>query len=278
MPKKHLYTITSGRSGTLFLTNLLKENCSDATVWHERTGFLNFGVVTPDLSDTTVFNTLGNHPKVQNFWQRKFARDQKLDTSTYIETSHLLAKAGLIENLDLLLPTVEQVNIVILRRDYFKIAWSLFNRHDFHNLAFTWIFYLDPRYRNRIVDSNPFLPFGALGGALWYVYELYTRADYYKLLLQGQDKVKVIDIDLSEITQPETARSFLQQLDIPLKAEFEMPDKANESANFIYGEKTRSQLEKLIEKANFNSFAVASSYYESGRRLAQGGRTSGDQG
>ena len=75
MADRFVFTITTGRSGSAYLADLLGSNLQDATVFHERTGWLNFGVVTPDLSDFTVFNSIGNVEKVQAFWRRKLERD-----------------------------------------------------------------------------------------------------------------------------------------------------------------------------------------------------------
>ena len=69
MAKRLLYSISTGRCGTMFLANLIRANLRQdaAVVHHERTGFLNFGVHTPDLSHLTTFNTVGNVAHVREF-------------------------------------------------------------------------------------------------------------------------------------------------------------------------------------------------------------------
>lgn len=72
--KSLIFTITAGRSGTLFLTDFLRSNLSDARVYHERTGALELGQDTPDVSHLKQFNTYGYTPHVRHFWRTKMQR------------------------------------------------------------------------------------------------------------------------------------------------------------------------------------------------------------
>ena len=133
MADRFVFTITTGRSGTTYLAELLARNVPDSRVWHERTSFQSFGVDTPDLSHFTLFNSVGNVPKVQGFWRRKFARDRKTDRTVHGEASHLLAKAGLLENIGMLTNSGATVDVVILKRDVADTVWSFYNRFDLVN-------------------------------------------------------------------------------------------------------------------------------------------------
>ncbi len=150
--KQFIYTITTGRSGTTYLTELLKRNIADAEVYHERSSYTRLGIDSPDASHFTLFNSVGNVAQVRAFWQQKFERDAAGPSSCYAELSHPLSKAGLIENLDLL-EGRGVVHLILLKRDILEILWSFVNRFDFENNAFTWLFTLDPFYPNVIVRS-----------------------------------------------------------------------------------------------------------------------------
>ena len=105
MSKTFIFTVTTGRSGTGYLTRLLSENLVDAEVHHERLGYQAFGVDTPDASHFTLFNSVGNVVQVQDFWRQKLT-----------EISHFNAKAGLIENLGGLHEHGD-VHLIVLYRD-----------------------------------------------------------------------------------------------------------------------------------------------------------------
>ena len=160
--RRFVFTIAPGRCGTRFLSSLLERNLPAAEVHHERIGYRSFGVHTPDASHFTLFNSVGNVSAVREFWSRKLTALRYGNQPHYVETSHFLAKAGLVENLDLLGDEPE-VHLIVLRRELFALAWSLANRMDFANFGFTWLFALDPRYPRIIVDPSPLDRFGMLG-------------------------------------------------------------------------------------------------------------------
>ena len=118
MAERLIYTVTTGRSGTVFLAELLRSNLppEKATVIHERTGYPNFGVHTPDASHLTTFNNVGNIPLVREFFRRKLELALATPPETFVEISHFLCKAGLVENLDFVSSRAE-VHLFALRRD-----------------------------------------------------------------------------------------------------------------------------------------------------------------
>ena len=266
--KNFIFTITTGRSGTVFLTELLKVNLSNAEVHHERLSWLAYGLDTPDASTFHYFNSVGNVLEVRKFWQLKFDRIIACSKPTYAEISHFLCKAGLVENLGML-AGFGSVHIVILRRDPIKIAWSLFNRHDFSNLGFTWLFYLDPRYPNFIVDSKPYLTAGEIGYCLWYVDEMFARAEYYKLLITELPGVTIHEVDLSQITKTEGAFALIAALGgLPGNRQPVIPSPKNETVNWDANEAKRTQIEKLADRIKSDPLAHARNYYDKGLRLS----------
>ncbi len=268
--RKYIYSITTGRSGSAFLTQLLEQNTYDSAVYHERTSWQLFGEVTPDLSHTLLYNSAGNVERVQAFWDKKFRLDSLHNQSTYIETSHLLSKAGLCENLPKLATRASKIHLIVLKRDIFKIAWSLFNRHDFANAGATWIFYLDPRTPNTILNSDAFTDYGQLGCALWYVYEIFTRAEYYKLLLAPEKNIIFHDVYLEDLLRPNRAVKLLNALGFnTTEASLKMPPKVNQQHTFPYAGQ-EGQLLELINKFNFDPSALAKKFYDAGNRLGNG--------
>jgi hypothetical protein len=81
-----VFTMTTGRSGTLYPAQLLAQNLPDAECYHEIVGWDRFGVDTPDLSHMTLFNSQGNVEKVQAFWRSKLARIAATPRQLYVET------------------------------------------------------------------------------------------------------------------------------------------------------------------------------------------------
>lgn len=267
--KQFIFPITTGRSGTVYLSELLRLNLpKSAHVHHERIGFQTLGVESPDASHFTRFNSVGNDGRVQAFWRQKLQRLAKGGVQTYAEVSHFLVKAGLIENIAPLAQT-GQVDLIILRRDTPKILWSLVNRFDFYNYGFTWLFNLDPRYPNVIVNPKPFDSEGMPGHALWYIHEMWVRAEYYKLLLAGQPNIRLHEFDLSELITESGAARLLEALGHPVSAP-KIPPRANQTKQEFFGKDMRATCDKLVARTRVNHAAIAAKYFDAGRRLELG--------
>ena len=270
MVERYIFTVTTGRSGTAYLAELLARNLTDAAVFHERTGWSSFGVVTPDLSDFTLFNSVGNVEKVQTFWRRKFAHDGKGPKRIHAEASHLLAKAGLLENIGLLTGQGARVDVVLLRRDVAATVWSFYNRFDFVNNGLAWLFYLDLAYPNVIVSAQPFREHGVAGRALWYIVEMRVRAAYYRELLAGQPGLRFHDVGLDDIAQPAGARGLLTAMELAPPGEIDCPAPRNENPGTHFGPRDREALGRLTERFVFDADELARRFIASGRRLGDG--------
>lgn len=268
MANQFIYTITTGRSGTVFLADLLKENLNNATVFHERAGFPNFGINTPDASHFTTFNNIGVNDHVRYFWQQKLTRDSQTKTTIHCEVSHFLSKAGLIENLSLL-PNESKTHIILLKRDPWKIFWSYLNRFDFMNSGFTWLFTLDSRYKNVIIKSDIFQQHGVMGNALWYVWEMFARMSYYREILKKEKNIFAEYISLEEVVQPEGAAklmSWLIEKDVPVN-NIVIPGVRNETKFNFLGEDMLAQAKEVFEKLSCDPEALGKEFYERGFRL-----------
>lgn len=209
--KQFIFTITPGRTGTAYLSGLLKNNLSNAEIYHEILGYDKFGVDTPDVSHLTLFNSRGNVEKVKNFWRQKFDKICKSEASYYVETSHILIKAGLAENLQNLWH-YGNIHFIILKRDIFKTVLSYRNRFDFYNKGNMWMWYLDPDYPHIILYPEPFLKIGINGIYLWYICEMRTRAEYYKILFKDNKQVIFHDINIEDISDKKNVSAFIMDL------------------------------------------------------------------
>lgn len=269
--KQFIFPITTGRTGTTFVTHLLQLNLPpNSEVHHERSYFLGsplngFGVDTPEVSHFARFNTLGNDDWVKAFWAQKNRRLIASSTPIYAEMSHPLVKAGLIENIDAL-AAAGRVDLVILKRDMEEIMWSFVSRMVFTNYGFTWLFALDPRWPNVIVDFAPFEAEGLGGMAAWYIHEMWTRAEYYRLLLAGRPNIHIHEIGMTELVTPEGAGRLLAALghgtDSPV-----MPPQANGLEGSLYGPEARDHCRRILRDIAVDHKAAALAYFDSGRRL-----------
>ncbi len=265
--KQCIFTFSTGRSGTAYLTKLLKINLDNAEVHHERLGYSDNGRLTPDASHFTLFNSEGNINQIRQFWSEKLSAISYGTTPVYAEISHFLAKAGLFENIDQIAPDID-VDIVFLRRDPLELAWSFANRFDFANRGFTWMFYLDPDYPRNLVDPTPYEPYSAFGSCIWYVHEMQARGEYYKLLLNNRKNLHIHEYDLKEIITTQGAAHLLTVLKQQRSpADIKLPPKQNESKQWYFGEPEKNLLAEIIEKTQIDPKQCALDYLESGKRL-----------
>lgn len=268
MARTLVYTISTGRSGTAFLAEFLRANLPGATVHHERTAFTDLGRITPEASHFMAFNNAGNVPGLQRFWKRRLKADAADPADIFVETSHFNARGGLLENLGAR-PEGTRAVVIAQSRDILPTVWSLHNRCDFRNNGFTWLFALDPRWRNVIVQSKVFRQWGMAGSALWYVIEMQTRAAYYRRLLADMPGVQFVDVDLSELKEGAGGgeRVLHAILDAPAE-QITWPGAKNEGRDIMFPETDREKIGKIIERLDFDADALAENYFASGRRLA----------
>lgn len=211
--KSFIFTMTTGRSGTKYLADLLQDNLPDAECHHEICGWDRFGVDTPDVSHMTLFNSQGNVEKVQAFWSAKLERIAATERQRYAETSHLLMKAGLIENLARL--TRESfVHLIALERDPYATIVSFRNRCDFWDTANRWLWYLDPEYPRNLVSSRELFAKGINGLCLWYILEIRARTERYQRLLARESRIVFHRFRLEELRLAAGAARLLRALGI----------------------------------------------------------------
>jgi hypothetical protein len=260
--------MTTGRSGTAFLTSLLEANLPDAECHHEFVQWGDFGLRTPDVSHMTLFNSEGNIEKVQTFWRDKLAIVLNGRSRFYVETAHMLMKGGLIENIMALTKT-GHVHLIDLQRDLTATIRSFKSRLDFFNKGNQWLWYLDETYPRNLSGSEKFEKYGHSGLCLWYTIEVRLRAAYYTKITAGNPNISVHRVRLEDLATPAGAERLLAELGAPKPAaEISMPSPKNVGeplppSGWAPGEK--EFLPKLVAAARFDADALAQAAIE--RRL-----------
>jgi len=256
-----IFTLAAGRSGTMWLSNLLSQNFGIPTV-HEPLGASEYGTQMPDTRTLRQFNTYGMVAPVRAFWQRKFLSM----SDPHIETNHTLGKCGLVEalvqhGLD------SHSKIIILRRDLADQCLSYLMRNDFSNVGMEWQWFLSQDYPNIMVNPAPLQHLGVLGKALWYCFEMDARQAYYKQMFGH--RLCFIEAQLEEARHVSGAEALLSALGY--EGTVRVPEKANASPAPENPRKAtiRQQLNEVIAQAGFDADSVARDYIENGRVLAQ---------
>jgi len=208
---KLIYTLSAGRTGTAFLAELFARNFQDAEVHHERLNYDAFGVDIPDLSHLSLFNSRGNIQKVQHFWKKKLARILESNVHVYAETSHVLMKAGLVENA-VRLCRGHELHFVRLRRAPVPTLLSYERRGDFLNKSSQWLWYLDDAYPRNFIKPEAFRRFGIHGLRLWYLVEIEFRAAYYRERYQDAEGVFFHEADIDQLNDSNQAAAILSAL------------------------------------------------------------------
>lgn len=290
MAKRLVYSISDGNSGSVALQRFLESNMPGTEVHANRAGWLDLGVNCPDASHLTRFNTLGNLPEIRAFWKRKFAADLATPGDVLVDLTHLHAKAGMIENLDLIPADVEVV-LIHQYHDVLATVWSLHNRCDYRNTGFTWLFGLDPNYRNVCVPSGQFAANGMAGLALWYVVEMRVRAVYYRHLTTEMPNVHFQHVTLADLVQrPEKLTELLQCVSGSAGAAVAPPSapqsrdakpggqaihkgtaadklaKAPPAAD-MFGPEVKQEVAGMVKRTKWDAEALGRGFWESGQRL-----------
>ena len=259
--KNFVFTLTAGRTGTAYLADIFRANVADSEVHHEILGYDSFGIDTPEISHLTTFNSRGSTPHVRRFWEKKLAKVARSKSKYYVETSHILSKAGLAENIDLL-QDKGIVHLIVLRRNIEKTLLSYLSRWDFINIGNMWMWYLDPNYPRNIVDSSQIDSLGHFGTSIWYLCEMQARAEYYKKKLCHLDYVVFHDVDLEELLTKDKVHNFLVGFGLKVNPEnITIPPPANVSEHlWQLDESERKDLTDLLSSLKFDAREVARAY------------------
>lgn len=222
-----LFTITQGRTGTMYLADLIRAN-TDIDAVHEHLFYGCYEKDTPGPEIMHEYNTHGNSAKVKAFWKKK------LDglPSDYVETSHLSAKAGLVEN------APKGSKFVILERDMGAVVKSMKDRGDYMNVGNVWMWYLAPDYAmNRTEYKKQTDVFE------WYYKEVQARAEHFEKEFPEHEYLR---ITVDELNEEKGVKKLLKFMGIKPKGDIVIPPKSNENHPTIKQQSSNSNLPKIM--------------------------------
>lgn len=265
---KFLFTITTGRTGTTYLSKLLGENLPNAEVHHERIRYTTMGMDCPDASHMMQFNSIGKSEHVKKFWKIKSDRTIVNRPKLYAETSHFNVRAGLIESIENF-TSKGKVKLLHLHRNKLDVVWSFYNRFDFANIGFSWLFSLDPDYPNVIVQSEEYLKYGMAGRAIWYVDEMSARAAYYQELVKDLRDVSFLSVSLDRLTEEKGARRVIEFFTgFSIANKIKMPNTQNTTEEWHFPIEKKQEIALIIDKLGGNPTELGKAFYLDGKRLS----------
>lgn len=208
--KRLIFTVTSGRSGTAYLTELFKI-IPDVASFHE-----------PEPSYAQVLRRIQSDPYISYpfLLQNKLPEILKSQEGIYVETSHLLCK-GFIEPL---LRMNLRPSLIFLRRNPRDVAWSFMERLTIPGRTTNGIQHLlDPRDMNVM----PFHNWQAASNyqlCFWYALEMERRYIHYAHMAR-QFGLAMFDTTSHELNDFNTFREMLRVLGIKPPANVEKAHK-----------------------------------------------------
>jgi hypothetical protein len=208
---KVVFVLTVGHTGTLFLSKLLNKNLPNSKVYHERQSF---GIHQPEISHMQEFNELGSTQNIREFWRRKFLLilEELKDCEIYVETSHILLKCGLIDNL---LPCdCFNPYFIVLTRDPIKVLRSMHIRGDFLNYAGIWTWWLSPSYKRNLTSYPEIFKtekFDHHFVRIWYLIEMNKRIKNYCNMIKAIGH-PIITIDVEDLNNVDGVKKLINFL------------------------------------------------------------------
>ncbi|BBL76595.1 hypothetical protein [Methylomagnum ishizawai] len=174
MSKRLIFTITTGRSGSKYITQVLRANGVQA--FHEPAP--NFVEVMRDAQrDSRLARDFWKYYKLPHIESLK----SHPNGHTYFESSHMFCKGFVEPLLDLgVIP-----DILILKRDNRAVALSLLRLEtvpDITPLGLKWLLSPNDPHVYKLIPKKPWTPYQL---CYWYTLETDRRARYYERYLSG---------------------------------------------------------------------------------------------
>lgn len=198
--KRLIFTVTSGRSGSHYLTRLL-HYLPRMDVFHEESTHPYHEVLRATQEDPSI--------GVRFLTERKLPFIEKMEQTIFAETSHLFCKGFLEPLLDLgVVP-----DLILLSRNRRKIATSLFRLGTIpgrHKKALQ--FYLMPDDPN-VVSGGNWHDWSDYQLCYWYVMEIERRqANYGKLITSLGGRVHACKLE--KLTSYEGFRNLIREMQL----------------------------------------------------------------
>ncbi len=115
--KRTIFTLTSARAGTLYLSHLFRNNIANCACRHEP--FFDWG--NPTMFGRAIYDAYaGRTGRIRSLLQKKRAYIERLPGNLYLESSHAFLKSSYVAALDVF-PDLELIRVI---RDPLKVARS----------------------------------------------------------------------------------------------------------------------------------------------------------
>lgn len=170
--KRVIFTLTTARTGTLYLRNLFRRNVRNCVCRHEP--FFDWG--NPTLFGRAIYDAYaGRLGRIRHLLERKRQYIERLPGSAYVETSHAFLKSAYLAALEVF----PDLHLIHLIRDPLRVARSAAYRETWRRRVHApFHFYLGEDGRRHFVwalTSNEEIfqtfPAGQLSLFQWYVLE-----------------------------------------------------------------------------------------------------------
>jgi len=197
--KRLVFTVTPGRSGTKYLSILLKY-LPNVTCFHE-----------PDPNFSEVMRYSQTNKKIAyDFWiEKKLPFIEQCNTFTYIETSHMFCKGFLQPLLDLnIIP-----DLIILKRSCREVAKSLFKLKVIPGRTKKGLIYLLSPEDPGVLYLPNWNNFHDYQLCLWYCLEIERRQKIYGELLKAKN-ARVVLISIEDLSKISKFLYLLRELDL----------------------------------------------------------------
>ena len=125
-----------------------------------------------------------------------------------------------------------------------------------------WQWYLDHKYRNKIVDPAALLEITEAGPVIWYAFEMEARQEYYKILYG--DQFQFVDLSLETMTTQANANKLIDELNGSTPAR--LPPARNQNLH-NQDDLISSKLTEIFMQIDFDPVIVAQDYIDQGHRL-----------
>jgi len=121
--KRTIFTLTSARAGTLYLSHLFRNNIRNCTCRHEP--FFDWG--NPTMFGRVIYDAYaGRLDRIRSLLLKKRAYIERLSGTLYLESSHAFLKSSYVAALEVF-PKLELIHVI---RDPLKVARSEAYRED----------------------------------------------------------------------------------------------------------------------------------------------------
>lgn len=207
--KRTIFTLTSARAGTLYLSHVFRNNISDCICRHEP--FFDWG--NPTMFGRAVYDAYtGRVERVRALLQKKRAYIERLAGSLYLESSHAFLKSSYVAALEVF-PDLELIRVI---RDPLKVARSEAYREDWRRRVHApFHFYEGDDHRRHFVwaltGNEPIFrqfPAGALTTFQWYLLqwiEIENRAA--RFLDEHNLHSRCFTLETPELSHPEKLKA-----------------------------------------------------------------------